>query len=96
MSYIAVKGTHDIYGEEYDAYAYINNVFAMIAELYGYKGIETPVLEHTNLFERSTGESSDVVRKEMYTFLDKGERSLTLRPEGTAGVIRSVMSLTVR
>lgn len=91
MSYIAVKGTHDIYGEEYDAYAYINNVFAMIAELYGYKGIETPVLEHTNLFERSTGESSDVVRKEMYTFLDKGERSLTLRPEGTAGVIRSIV-----
>lgn len=91
MSYIAVKGTHDIYKDEYDAYAYIQNVFASVAELYGYRGIETPILEHTNLFERSTGEGSDVVRKEMYTFLDKGERSLTLRPEGTAGVARAVV-----
>ena len=91
MSYIAVKGTHDIYGDEADGYSYIQTVFKAIAELYGYRGIETPVLEYTNLFERSTGESSDVVRKEMYTFLDKGERSVTLRPEGTAGVIRSIV-----
>lgn len=91
MSYIAVKGTHDIYGDEADGYSYIQNVFRAIAELYGYRGIETPILEYTNLFERSTGESSDVVRKEMYTFLDKGERSVTLRPEGTAGVVRSII-----
>ena len=91
MSIIAVKGTHDLYGDEADGYAYIQNVFKAISELYGYRPIETPVLEHTGLFERSTGESSDVVRKEMYTFLDKGDRSITLRPEGTAGVIRSII-----
>ena len=91
MSIIAVKGTHDIYGDEAEGYAYIQNVFKAVSELYGYRPLETPILEHTNLFERSTGESSDVVRKEMYTFLDKGNRSLTLRPEGTAGVIRSIL-----
>lgn len=91
MPYIAVKGTHDIYGNEAFGYSYIENVFKAVSELYGYREIETPVMEYTNLFERSTGESSDVVRKEMYTFLDKGERSITLRPEGTAGVIRAIV-----
>lgn len=91
MVYQGIKGTHDIYGEEADAYSYIQNVFSAVAELYGYSRMETPVLEYTEVFDRSTGESSDVVRKEMYTFLDKGNRSLTLRPEGTAGVIRSIV-----
>ena len=90
-SYIAVKGTHDIFADEADVYLYIQNMFRAVSELYGYRLIETPVMEYTPLFERSTGESSDVVRKEMYTFLDKGERSVTLRPEGTAGVIRSIV-----
>ena len=91
MAYQGIKGTHDLYGDEADAYAYIQNVFSAVAELYGYRKIETPILEYTEVFDRSTGESSDVVRKEMYTFLDKGSRSLTLRPEGTAGVIRSIV-----
>ncbi len=91
MVFQGIKGTHDLYGEEAEAYTYIQNVFSAVAELYGYRKIETPVLEYTEVFDRSTGESSDVVRKEMYTFLDKGERSLTLRPEGTAGVIRSIV-----
>lgn len=91
MAYQGIKGTHDLYGDEADAYAYIQNVFSAVAELYGYRRIETPILEYTEVFDRSTGESSDVVRKEMYTFLDKGNRSLTLRPEGTAGVIRSIV-----
>lgn len=91
MVYQGIKGTHDIYGEEADAYSYIQNVFSAVAELYGYSRMETPVLEYTEVFDRSTGESSDVVRKEMYTFLDKGNRSLTLRPEGTAGVVRSIV-----
>lgn len=90
MPYIAVKGTHDLFGEEANGYAYIQSVFKAVAELYGYRPIETPVLEYTDVFTRSTGEGSDVVRKEMYTFLDKGNRSVTLRPEGTAGVARSV------
>lgn len=91
MSFIAVKGTHDLYGEEASCYAYIENVFKAVCELYGYQPIETPILEYTEVFDRATGESSDVVRKEMYTFLDKGNRSVTLRPEGTAGVIRALV-----
>ena len=91
MPVFAVKGTHDLFGEEASCYAYIENVFKAVCELYGYKPIETPVLEYTEVFDRATGESSDVVRKEMYTFLDKGSRSVTLRPEGTAGVIRSIV-----
>ena len=57
----------------------------------GYREIRTPVLEHTELFARSAGESSDVVRKEMYTFLDKGDRSVTLKPESTAGAVRAFL-----
>ncbi|MCR5491897.1 MAG: histidine--tRNA ligase, partial [Bacilli bacterium] len=91
MAINAVKGTHDLFGEEADGYAYIQNLFKAVAKQYGYQNIETPILEHTEVFTRSTGEASDVVRKEMYTFLDKGDRSLTLRPEGTAGVIRSIV-----
>ena len=90
MPYIAVKGTQDLFGEQANGYAYIQSVFKAVAELYGYRPIETPILEYTDIFTRSTGEGSDVVRKEMYTFLDKGNRSVTLRPEGTAGVVRSV------
>jgi len=91
MSYIAVKGTHDIYFSEAEAYSYIENVFKAVCELYGYREYRTPVLEYTEVFDRSTGESSDVVRKEMYTFLDKGDRSVTMRPEFTAGVARSIV-----
>lgn len=91
MEIKAVKGTHDTYGDESYRYDYIENIFSLVAELYNYKKIETPVLEYTEVFSRSTGGASDVVRKEMYTFLDKGDRSVTLRPEGTAGVMRSIV-----
>jgi len=87
-----VKGTHDIIGEEADVYAYIEETFAEMAKTFGYAHIVTPVIEHTEVFDRAAGEGSDVVRKEMYTFLDKGDRSLTLRPEGTAGVMRSIVT----
>ncbi|MCR5348338.1 MAG: histidine--tRNA ligase [Bacilli bacterium] len=87
-----VKGTHDVIGFEADAYAYIEHVFSQVAYSFGYDRIVTPIFEHTEVFDRATGESSDVVRKEMYTFLDKGDRSLTLRPEGTAGVMRSIVT----
>lgn len=92
MNYQPIKGTHDIYGQEIEKSQYIEELFSAVAELYAYRKIETPILEYTALFQRGTGESSDVVRKEMYTFLDKGERSLTLRPEMTAGIIRSIIS----
>ena len=87
-----VKGTHDVIADEADAYAFIESLFYSIAESYGYRHIVTPVIEHTEVFDRAAGEGSDVVRKEMYTFLDKGERSITLRPEGTAGVMRSIVT----
>lgn len=91
MQIKAVKGTHDLYGDESYRYDYIENIFSLVAELYNYKKIETPCLEYTEVFSRGTGSSSDIVRKEMYTFLDKGDRSVTLRPEGTAGVMRSIV-----
>ena len=92
MPYIAVKGTHDVIGNEADCYRYITDVFKAVSELYGYRPIETPILEYTEVFDRATGQGSDVVRKEMYTFRDKGDRLVTLRPEGTAGVMRSIVS----
>lgn len=87
-----VKGTHDIIADEANLYTMIEEAAMSIAALYGYKEIRTPVIEHTPLFLRSVGESSDIVNKEMYTFEDKGGRSLTLRPELTAGVMRSIVS----
>lgn len=87
-----VKGTHDIIGEEALLYTEIEERCKSIAAFFGYEEIRTPVLEYTPLFLRSVGESSDIVHKEMYTFEDKGGRSVTLRPEMTAGVMRSIVS----
>ena len=91
MGIINVKGTHDIIGNEADAYTYVESVMEQIASLYGFQQVRPPVLEHSELFIRGVGESSDVVRKEMYTFDDKGGRSLTLRPEFTAGIMRLIV-----
>lgn len=85
------KGTQDFVLGEVEAIEQVEQALLNIAKLYGYAGIRTPMFEHTELFTRSVGDSSDIVRKEMYTFTDKGDRSLTLRPELTAGVIRSVV-----
>lgn len=87
-----VKGTHDLVNEEADFYTTVEFVAKYLALSYRYKYIVPPIIEHTNLFQRSVGESSDIVNKEMYTFLDKGGRSLTLRPEITAGVMRTIVS----
>ena len=92
MDYVSVKGMHDVYGQEAAGMSYIASVLKATAELYAYTEIVPPVLEYTEVFSRGTGESSDIVRKEMYTFNDKGERSVTLRPEFTAGVVRAVVS----
>lgn len=92
MEIAPVKGTHDLVGEEAAEQRYVEMVMSAAAELYGYKEIVPPVLEYTEVFSRGTGGSSDIVRKEMYTFLDKGDRSVTLRPEFTAGVARAIVS----
>ena len=83
-----VKGTRDIIGEEANAFNYIENLLKQICDLFAYNEVRPPVMEYSELFVRGVGESSDVVRKEMYTFLDKGNRSVTLRPEFTAGIMR--------
>ena len=86
-----VKGTHDVIGEEANAFNYIENLLKQICELFAYNEVRPPVMEYSELFVRGVGESSDVVRKEMYTFLDKAERSITLRPEFTAGIMRLII-----
>ena len=91
MNPINVKGTHDILPSDGPYFAYVREIFSQVAQVYGYGYIEPPVLEYTDVFVRSTGESSDIVRKEMYTFDDKGGRSVTMRPEFTAGVIRAMV-----
>ena len=83
------KGTKDILPEEVYKWKYIENAFSNLCSIFGYKQIRTPVFEYTELFQRGVGESTDIVQKEMYTFTDKGGRSITLRPEGTAGIVRS-------
>ena len=88
MPIINVKGTHDVIGDEAALYGAVESMMKTIALQYAFQEVRPPVLEHTELFVRGVGESSDVVRKEMYTFLDKGDRSLTLRPEFTAGIMR--------
>lgn len=83
------KGTRDIYLDDINLWHYIENNIRNIADTYNLKEIRTPVFEATELFSRGVGEETDVVNKEMYTFLDKGGRSITLRPELTAGIVRS-------
>lgn len=83
------KGTNDIYGINAKKRKYVCDVIDAICEKYNYTYIETPIFEASELFHRSVGESSDIVTKETYDFIDRGNRNITLRPEGTAGVVRS-------
>jgi histidyl-tRNA synthetase len=85
----APKGTRDILPGDIYKWQYIEKVIAKTCRNFGCREIRIPVFEHTELFERGVGDSTDIVQKEMYTFADKGGRSITLRPEGTAGVVRS-------
>ncbi len=89
MSIQAPKGTRDILPEDINQWNFVEKEFALVCKRFGYKEIRIPVFEHTELFQRGVGDTTDVVQKEMYTFEDKGGRSITLRPEGTAGVVRS-------
>lgn len=86
-----LKGMKDVLPAESARWRALEREMRKAALMAGYREIRTPVLEHTELFARSAGESSDVVRKEMYTFLDKGDRSVTLKPESTAGTVRAFL-----
>jgi histidyl-tRNA synthetase len=85
----APKGTHDIFGDEMIIWRSVENIILTLTQKYNYKEIRTPIIESTELFLRGVGDTTDIVQKEMYTFDDKGGRSLTLRPELTAGVARA-------
>ncbi len=85
----ALRGTRDILPQEVRYWQQIEAIAQLILDRAAYQEIRPPIFEQTELFERGIGEATDVVGKEMYTFLDKGERSVTLRPEGTAGVVRA-------
>ncbi len=87
----AIKGTQDALPKESYKWNYIESVVKDVASKFDFKEIRTPVFEKTELFQRGVGDTTDVVQKEMYTFDDKGGRSITLRPEGTAGAMRSVL-----
>ena len=83
------RGTHDVIPAEQPLWRRVTSEIERLCELYGYRPITTPVFEDTALFERTSGAGSDVVQKEMYTFTDRSDRSLTLRPEGTAPICRA-------
>ncbi|MBR2779439.1 MAG: histidine--tRNA ligase, partial [Firmicutes bacterium] len=85
----APKGTRDVLADESVKWQYIENTFREICRRYGIRETRTPVFEHTELFQRGVGDTTDIVQKEMYTFEDHAGRSISLKPEGTAGVVRS-------
>ena len=85
----APRGTKDITPKDAYKWNYVENKFREICSLFGYEEMRTPVFEHTELFKRSVGDTTDIVQKEMYSFTDKGGRDITLKPEGKAGVVRA-------
>ncbi|QCU90589.1 histidine--tRNA ligase [Thiomicrorhabdus sediminis] len=87
----AIRGMNDIYGDQANAFDYLINSAERVLQQYGYNSIRLPIVEKTELFARSIGEVTDIVEKEMYTFADRNDDSLTLRPEGTAGCVRAVV-----
>ncbi|MBR2180051.1 MAG: histidine--tRNA ligase [Selenomonadaceae bacterium] len=91
MNINAPRGTKDILPEQIASWQFIENNIRDICRRYGYEEIRTPIFEHTELFQRGIGEGTDVVDKEMYTFEDRGGRSITLRPENTASAVRAYL-----
>ncbi|MCA9602314.1 MAG: ATP phosphoribosyltransferase regulatory subunit, partial [Myxococcales bacterium] len=91
----AVKGMHDILPADSPRWQLVESTFRNVARQYGYGEVRTPIVEPTALFARGVGETTDIVEKEMYTFVDKGEDSLTMRPEGTAPAVRAFVEHNV-
>ena len=85
----SIRGMEDRLPEAQPLWRFVESTAATVANLYGYQRIDTPVVEHTSLFERSVGDATDIVEKEMYSFDERGGDSITLRPEGTASVCRA-------
>ena len=91
MEIRALKGTKDIFGEEMRKWLNAENIIRNLCDDFGFSQIRTPMFEFTNLFQRGVGETTDVVQKEMYSFVDKGENQITLKPESTAAVVRAYL-----
>ena len=87
-----VKGTHDLYGQDMEKFNYVVELFYSIANKFNFDAIQTPIIENQELFSRSVGELTDIVSKEMYSFVDKNESILCLRPEATSGIARFAAS----
>ena len=85
------KGTYDIIGKDALIFEYYNTVCENFAHLYNFNYVRTPIFESSDLYHRSVGETSDIVTKETYDFKDRSDRNITLRPEGTAGVVRCLI-----
>ena len=83
------KGTYDVYGTYGEKIQYLEKLLNALMEKYHYEFVRTPIFEASSLFHRGVGETTDIVSKETYDFKDRGDRDMTLRPEGTAGVVRS-------
>ncbi|OEH91501.1 histidine--tRNA ligase [Bacillus solimangrovi] len=83
------RGTQDILPGDVEVWQYIEKIVREVCSTYQYKEVRTPIFEHTELFQRGVGDTTDIVQKEMYTFKDRGDRSITLRPEGTASTVRA-------
>lgn len=92
MKLETLRGMKDMFAVDAEKYNYIVNAAKTTFDKYGYSNVITPILEETDLFKRAVGDETDVVSKEMYTFMDKGDRSVTMRPEGTAGVVRAYLN----
>lgn len=90
------KGTEDFVPPQSEKKFWVESTFRQLAQLYGYQEVVTPTFEHTEVFIKSSGSTSDIVQKEMYTFSDRAGRSLTLKPEGTPGVVRAVLENRLR
>ena len=87
-----IRGMKDIHSEEYNIFKYIENTAYKFAQIYGFQGIQTPIVESVSVFDRTLGENSDVISKELYNFPDKKGRMIALRPEFTAGIMRAILS----
>src|SRR5699024_12558560 len=89
MNFNTPRGTVDLFSDGVKKWNYVESVLRSLSNSFNYSEIRTPMCEHTEIYQRGVGDSTDIVQKEMYTFYDRGGRSLTLRPEGTAGVVRA-------
>src|ERR1700751_5009251 len=86
------RGTQDLLPEAARRHRHVAEAARAVAELYGYAEVATPIFEFTEVFSRPIGETSDIITKEMYSFVDRGGQEITLRPENTAGAVRAVLS----